>query len=116
MAIARQKLNHDLFDRRFAVYIAMRDYMAAVCDRDEDMRQKAFVYHNAIAPAPFLFNEEIAVYLREVQRHGIAVVTFSEAIASATDERRQEYLSTINEHRQWLGQQIDYEKFTSVLK
>jgi hypothetical protein len=31
-------------------------------------------------------------------------------------QRRQEYLSTINEHRQWLGQQIDYEKFTSIFK
>jgi hypothetical protein len=106
MAIARQKLNHDLFDRRFAVYIAVRDYVIAVLNRNEDLRTKAFAYHQAIAPAPFLFDAELAEYLLEVQRQGGAAASFSQSATSGVgEEARQEYFSRLNEHLQWLAAQ-----------
>ena len=111
MAIARQKLNHDLFERRFIVYMAVRDYINAVlktANRPDDLRPQAFAYHQAIAPAPFLFDAELADYLVEVQTHAVAAATFSHSATSGVgEEARQEYFERLNENLMWLAKQVE---------
>lgn len=84
MLIARQKLNHDLFDRRFAVFLATRDYMTAVLGQAEDLNRKTSTFHGAIAPAPFLFDTDITDFVQEVEKRGNAAITSGGSLIRAT--------------------------------
>jgi hypothetical protein len=60
--IAREKLKHDLYDRRFAVYMAFHDLMVAVAEKSDvdDELRKANV---ARAHSPFLLDPDVTQYL-----------------------------------------------------
>jgi hypothetical protein len=113
MLIARQKLNHDLFDRRFKVFLATRDYMAAVLGRDKDVICRAATYHIAIAPAPFLFNADITDFVQEVEKRGNAAIISSASLTRTTTyEKRHEHATTLSQSLDWLQQEVDNDKLT----
>jgi hypothetical protein len=60
--IARQKLKHDLYDRRFAVYMAFHELMVAVAEKsdvDAELRKA----NAARAHSPFLLDPDVTQYL-----------------------------------------------------
>ena len=79
--------------------MAVRDFITNVlnrANRPDDLPPQTFAYHQAIASAPFLFDAELAAYLLEIQRHGVAAATFSQSATSGVgEEARQEYLSKL---------------------
>lgn len=70
MLIARAKLNHDLFDRRFKVYTATQTYLITMLRDQGGSEQDADDWHSVVISAPFLFDEEISGFLREVADRG----------------------------------------------
>jgi hypothetical protein len=60
--IARQKLKHDLYDRRFAVYIAFHELMVAFTEK-KDVDAELRKANAARAHSPFLFDPEVTEYL-----------------------------------------------------
>jgi len=89
--IARTKLRHDLFDRRFKVFEAARDFLAKVTSEggvtNEDLRE----YTVAVLDAQFLFNKEMRDYLFEIRRRVIGIWA-----------SRDEWDATMEERRAWL--------------
>ena len=60
--IAREKLKHDLYDRRFAVYMAFHELMVAVAEKsdvDTELRKA----NAARAHSPFLLDPDVTQYL-----------------------------------------------------
>jgi hypothetical protein len=60
--IAREKLKHDLYDRRFAVYMAFHELMVAVAEKsdvDAELRKA----NAARAHSPFLLDPDVTQYL-----------------------------------------------------
>jgi hypothetical protein len=114
MLIARQKLNHDLFDRRFAVFLATRDYMTAVLRQDHDLDGKARDYHRAIAPAPFLFddNNNITDFLKNVEERGYAAIAASRSLTATAEETRHKHATTLSQSLDWLQQEANNESLT----
>jgi hypothetical protein len=73
MYIAQQKLRYDEFyrqyDKRFAIYEATRKILARVFDEDRDLSEdEVRTYGLCTLDAKFLFNDEMANFLREVHR------------------------------------------------
>jgi hypothetical protein len=60
--IARQKLKHDLYDRRFAVYMAFHELMVAFTEK-KDVDTELRKANEARARSPFLFDTEVTEYL-----------------------------------------------------
>jgi hypothetical protein len=70
MMIARVKLNHDLFDKRFAVYSATRAYMAEMLRNRGGVQEDAVKWHAVASAAPFLFENEVSDFLKELSKKG----------------------------------------------
>jgi hypothetical protein len=63
MQTARVKLQHDLYDRRYAVYQAARVLLKEVSDRGDASNEGMFAFLLGTADAPFLFDDDMAAYL-----------------------------------------------------
>jgi hypothetical protein len=63
--VAREKLRHDLYDRRFAVYVAFHALLVAVTEKadvDEELRKA----NDAKAHSPFLLGTHVSQYLERL--------------------------------------------------
>ena len=72
--IARQKLKHDLYDRRFAVYMAFHELMVAVAEKsdvDAELRKA----NAARAHSPFLLDPDVTQYLTGLHTEGVSCAT-----------------------------------------
>jgi hypothetical protein len=67
MLIARTKLRHDLYDRRFAVYEAARKLLVEIIQQGHPSREQVREYVIKTADATFLLNDEIAKYLEKIR-------------------------------------------------
>lgn len=87
--LARQKLRHDLFDRRFAIYLAFRDFLLALLEKDNHEVKARFRQMDiALAQAQFLLDDPQAeVYLRrlydEATKKIISIIMFLENMGSS---------------------------------
>jgi hypothetical protein len=87
--IARIRLQHDLYDRRFAVFQAARSFLAEVMTHGYPSDDQIRVYVVGTADAIFLLNEDIATYLAEIRRKSIYLQEYHETLKSLPvgDER-----------------------------
>ena len=60
--IAREKLRHDLYDRRFAIYMAFHELLVAFLEKD-DVDAELRNANAARAHSPFLLNAKLGSYL-----------------------------------------------------
>lgn len=60
--IAREKLKHDLYDRRFTVYMAFHELMVAVAEKS-DFDAELWKANAARAHSPFLLDPDVTQYL-----------------------------------------------------
>jgi hypothetical protein len=65
--IARQKLKHDLYDRRFAVYMAFHELMVAFTEK-KDVEAELRKANEARAQSPFLLDPELTQYLASLHK------------------------------------------------
>jgi hypothetical protein len=69
MQIARVKLRHDLYDRRFAVFQAARKLLAeALTTRGNVTDDQVRAYVVGTSDSVFLLDEEISTYLEEIRK------------------------------------------------
>jgi hypothetical protein len=61
--IAREKLRHDLYDRRFALYMAFHELLVAFTEKD-DVDAELRRANAARAHSPFLLNAKLENYLK----------------------------------------------------
>jgi CHASE3 domain sensor protein len=66
--IARIKLQHDLYDRRFAVFQAARKLLAEVMTQGFASDDQIRLYVVGTADAGFLLSEEVSKYLEEIRK------------------------------------------------
>lgn len=71
MVIARAKLQHDLYERRYAVFDAVRTFLDEVI-RSRVVSSETFqTFVLKTGDAEFLFDDELAAYLKEVREHAL---------------------------------------------
>jgi hypothetical protein len=68
VTIARVKLQHDLYDRRFAVFQAARKLLAEVLGHGYASDDQIRSYVVGTGDAGFLLNDEISTYLEEIRK------------------------------------------------
>lgn len=115
MKIAREKLDHDkfekLYDRRVAVYEATRAILASVYEKGGVTEDAIKAYGLKSLDAKFLFDENVYKYLREIRDR---VAQYAYAIGSEktqkSDDVKDEYRKIANLHLDWIWQQGDEHK------
>jgi hypothetical protein len=78
--IARVKLQHDLYDQRFAVFQAARKFLAEVLTHRRPSDEEIRLYVIGTADAGFLLNEDIATYLEEIRKRGSRLGAIQETL------------------------------------
>src|SRR5580692_11404829 len=108
MYIAQQKLKYDEFyrqyDKRFAIYEATRKILARVFDEERDLSEdEVRMYGLCTLDAKFLFNDEMAAFLRELHQRVAAwqqadwMVKNSPSTGADYKGIRRQYLDWIRE-------------------
>jgi len=120
MHLARVKLQHDLFDRRYAVFQAVRRFL------DEAVSQKIVsgetfrAFALGTADAAFLFDDRLAAHLREMREHAAKAQSIHSVIEGMPDmpqDQKAAASKAAGEHLMWVVNQIDglAEKFRPFL-
>jgi hypothetical protein len=124
--MARVKLQHDLYERRYRVFEAARKLLAETqihrSPSDDDLR--AFVI--GTSDAVFLFDDDIAVYLKEMQKRAYEFQSLEKLLEVYPDttpiipvgEKRTQAVNASSEHFLWFSEQFDglVDKFKPFLK
>ena len=119
MHLARVKLQHETYDRKYAVFVAVRSLLTVVAGLKrapylEDMR--AFI--NEIGAASFLFDDKLVEYLKEIERRVYRANGLNDMMNHFSDDDKPHASSELEEHILWLGQQsnVVIEKFRPSLE
>lgn len=120
MRIAKVKLQHDLYDRRYAVFQAVRQFLDAAVVQSVVSHDTLRRFVVGTADAEFLFPDELAAYLAEMSLRGRkaqSILRAMEVVPADSPERANATLA-LNEQRSWLVNQIDSltGKFRDTLK
>lgn len=70
--IAREKLRHDLYDRRYAIYAAFHDLLVVVTE-NHDLEAELRKANAARAQSPFLLNAQIGAYLERLHKEAFRI-------------------------------------------
>jgi hypothetical protein len=70
--IAREKLRHDLYDRRFAIYIAFHELLIAFTEKS-DVETELRKANAARAHGPFLLDSKVTQYLDNLHKEAFRI-------------------------------------------
>jgi hypothetical protein len=104
MLIARAKLNIDLFDRRFAVYIATRKYIVTMLQHTGGTQEDAVACWAVASSAPFLFGGEITAFIEEVSKRGMGM---GARVGDNPIYESKEHVAEYNDHFMWFAKNFD---------
>lgn len=108
MHIGRTKLQHDLFDRRYAVFQAVRRFLDEASVRKIVSPETLHAFVLGTADAAFLFDDRLAAHLKEMREHATkaqSIFTVMEDMPAGDEKARAS--KAAGEHFNWLMHQID---------
>jgi hypothetical protein len=106
--IARSKLRHDLFDRRFAVFETARTLLRGIMRDGNASMAELGAYTVGVIDAPFLLDEPTSDYLMEIRRRTIKLQSLKSAYASdAPVDDRKQVIQKAYDEMNWLVAQLD---------
>lgn len=119
MHIARVKLQHDLYDRRYAVFQAARTLLAEVTTHRLASDEALRLFVIGTSDARFLFDDKLADYLENMRQHvaGLHAISMSMDALPAGDQKAAASRAA-GDHSLWLINQFDglAEKFRPFLQ
>ncbi len=107
MRIARVKLQHDLYDRRYAVFQAARTLLAEVIT-SRDASDEAFrAFSIGTADAAFLFDDSLSTYLKAIHDRAAKLHSISQVLPTLpVGDEKASAVRVSGEHFLWLNDQI----------
>lgn len=100
--VARQKLNHDLFDRRFAVYVAAERYLVACLNQNGGgTTEDTNAFYEATKTAPFIFDKDINDFLALILKHSVNIQMFSKYVEKSHLPDWQKYMNIYHTSQEW---------------
>ena len=112
--IARNKLKLDLFDKRMAVYQAVRETLATAVTKGKLTQEDEVKYLVGTRPAQWLFGSEVFKYLDETLWHKIVDLGLHNAMSEGRpdDEERVKHIHARADAIKWLiAQYKELDKF-----
>ena len=119
MKVARVKLQHELFERRFRIFAAARKLLSEILQQGTASPDQLLSYSIDTADAVFLLNDDIAKYLEDMRKRASNLSRTGAALERLPEgERRSELTQKEEDNFAWLTDQIGglVEKFTPILK
>jgi hypothetical protein len=106
--IARTKLRHDLFDRRFKVFEAARTFLVTVMRSGKTSVSEFNDYTGGVIDAQFLLSKEVHTYLFEIRKRAAAMQALNDTLEPLPPGAEKAKLAEkAGEHFAWLVEQLD---------
>lgn len=121
MYLARVKLQHDLFDRRYAVFQALRRFLDEAVSEKVVSSETFRAFALGTADAAFLFDDQLGGYLKEMRDHAAQAQSIYITMASVPGmppDQKAAASKAAGEHFLWVVNEIDglAEKFRPFLR
>ena len=102
----RLRLRHELFERRFELFKIVHVYCSKIVQHakvPDDQIPKIF---DAMQRSRFLFGREIELYIDEIRKRSIAMMTANSQMKSPeTQEKRLEAVEEFHDHLKYISEQ-----------
>ncbi len=87
--LGRERLKLDLFEKRFAVFAAVRRFLSAIAAEGKFQMEQLFEYRRSVAEASFLFESDITTFIEEIDKHALRlwVVKEKDSVTPLGDEK-----------------------------
>lgn len=119
--LARVKLQHELFERRYRVFEGTQKFLIAVLTSQGSPPQETVqAFMRATGDAVFLFDSDLAAYLDDMRTRACKLVVLNVTLPTLplNSTERTDAVTTISAHSLWFTQQLEclIAKFTPALK
>jgi hypothetical protein len=106
--VADNKLRLDLFDRRYKVYNAARDFLAQIARNTSFDDSRLFEFNAGTSDAGFLFRADVVEHLGEIRRRALNLRTTRKLSEKPqlSDDEVSRYAQADSEDVKWLGDQM----------
>ena len=84
LRLADIRLTHDLFDRRYAIYAAARDFIQQLCQRLTVTAEERSAFSYASADAIFVLDGELAAYLDKLRTNAARAAELHDKLGENT--------------------------------
>jgi hypothetical protein len=97
-ATARDKLRLDLFEKRYAYFIALRDFMIFVIQHSRPDQQSVYEFNRKMVGAEFVFSGELSAYIESVITRSQKLLAISNRLENMPiGEKRNKLVDTESE-------------------
>jgi hypothetical protein len=117
--IARIKLQHDLYDRRYRVFDATRKLVLNICVNRTASEEDTSAFRLGTGDAAFLFDDDLAKYLEQMSMNAFDIYLNHRVLKNTPmGEQRTKAVTDIRKHLVWFDEQLDSitDKFKPFLK
>jgi hypothetical protein len=108
MYLAKVKLQHDTYDRKFAVFVAVHSLLNVISAlKRAPHLDEMGDFINTIGAAPFLFDNSLADYVKEIQTRVLRAHGLDQIMLNLEEHDRRNALEELSTHISWLDRQSD---------
>jgi hypothetical protein len=105
--LGRERFKLDLFDKRFAVFVATRRFLTHILQQASVSMEQLLEYRAGVAEAAFLFDDHIVEYLKSVDEKALHLWTAMETMKPLpVGEARTKAAGEVSEAVRWLVDQL----------
>jgi hypothetical protein len=106
--VADNKLRLDLFERRYKVYDATRNFVASIMREGTVTESQLTDFNVGTSDAKFLFEPDVPEYLAEIRKQALHLRTTRELLErrQTSDDDLARLAQAENDDILWLGEQI----------
>jgi hypothetical protein len=105
--LARMRMKHDLYDRRYRIFQASRLFIAEVCQQGSATYDQVLSHHRDTGDAIFLLNRKVVGYLSDLEKHGRRLAFLRRVIENDHNPNRDATIDEKAEILQWFTEQFD---------
>ena len=105
--VASNKLRLELFDRRYRVYVAAKNFLWAVQRRGDLDDSLLFEFNAGVSDAAFFFDSDVVGYLVELRKRAVDLQMHSKLLNPLpAGEERSRHAQAVCDQSIWLGEQF----------
>jgi hypothetical protein len=105
--LAKEKLKLDLFEKRFAVFAAARDFLSKVAQSAAVTSNDLWKYRAEVAETGFLFGDDVTEFILEIDRHALQAWGIHEQMGgAAVGSERTRLANQLHEEIEWLDKHL----------
>ena len=105
--VALNKLRLDLFDRRYKVYDATRNFLGAIIREAKFTNSELFEFYARTSDAEFLFGADVTEHLEKIRKRAVHLQTAQKIYDPLpVGEERSKHVQAAHDDLLWLTDQI----------